>query len=63
MSETLQTEQQAAEALASKAQTLVDKMKEDAYRQGWARGYERGFVAGVEAAGMSKPRVELTDAV
>ena len=51
-----------AEVLASKAQILVEKMKEDAFRQGWARGYERGFQAGVEAMGSVAPKVSLTDA-
>ena len=52
-----------AQALADKAKVLVDKIRDDAYKAGWARGYELGFVAGVQAQQGIAPKVTLTDAV
>jgi flagellar biosynthesis/type III secretory pathway protein FliH len=55
------SEQEQAQKLADNAQELINKMRDEAFRQGWARGYEKGFSAGVEAAGVAKPKVRLTD--
>ena len=47
---------------AEKIKSRLAELQEQAYREGWARGYERGFSAGVEACSNTKPKVALTDA-
>jgi len=38
---------------------LIAAMREEAFRFGWAKGFEKGFAQGVEAALGSKPRISL----
>lgn len=41
---------------------VIVKLNDIAFREGWAKGYEKGFAAGVEAMRDANPKVALTDA-
>lgn len=52
-----------AQEVKKRTEEVVKRLQDAAFREGWAKGYEKGFIAGIEAMGASKPKVELTDAV